>query len=245
MHGLRIDRLLGFSLTKPELAPQIASAYWRFSMKFSHIFLAMTLGLVGAGCSNIEHSRDLANPKVSGTTLAQQVCSLCHGIDGRATNPNFPNLAAQQSTYFMAQMKEFRGHNRLDPAGFEYMWGLSRSLTDDQIKGLADYFSAQAPASPGRTNDPDLIARGRVIFEKGVPEKNIPPCSVCHGPQAQGNEQFPRLAHQHADYLVKQLKVFQRTDERPEGSIMKTIAHDLTPRNMADVAGYLQEFPAQ
>ncbi len=214
-------------------------------MKFSQIFLTMTLGLAGAGCSNIEHSRDLANPNVSGTTLAQQVCSLCHGVDGRATSPNFPNLAAQQPTYFMAQMKEFRTHKRLDPAGFEYMWGLSRHLTDEQIKGLADYFAAQAPAAPGPAADPVIVARGQAIFEKGVTEKNIPPCSACHGPQAQGNEQFPRLAHQHADYLVKQLNVFQRTDERPEGAIMKTIAHDLTPTNMEDVAAYLQSIPAK
>ena len=39
-------------------------------------------------------------------------------------------------------MKEFRSHNRLDPAGFEYMWGLSRSLTDEQIEGR-DRFCAQ------------------------------------------------------------------------------------------------------
>jgi len=178
--------------------------------------------------------------------LAQQVCSLCHGVNGQAISPNFPNLAAQQPAYFMAQMKEFRGHNRLDPAGFEYMWGLSRSLTDDQIKGLADYFAAQAPAvAPGSLADAATVAGGKAIYEQGVPEKNIPACSVCHGAQAAGNEQFPRLAHQHADYLLKQLMVFQRTDERPEGSIMKVVAHELTHKNMEDLAAYLQEFPGQ
>lgn len=214
-------------------------------MKYRHLLLVMALGMIGTGCTNIENSRDLANPSVSGTTLARQVCSLCHGVDGRSTSPNFPNLAAQQPTYFITQMKGFRDHSRVDPAGFEYMWGLSRSLTDDQIKALADYYAAQTAASPGSAGDPAVVARGKVVFETGVPEKNITACIACHGPQAQGNEQFPRLAHQHADYLVKQLKVFQRTDERPEGSIMKTIAHDLTPENMADVAAYLQELPAQ
>ena len=213
-------------------------------MKYSHILLVIAMGAIGGGCSSVENSRNLADPNVPAKALAQQVCSLCHGINGQATSPNFPNLAAQQPTYFMNQMKEFRGHNRLDPAGFEYMWGLSRNLTDDQIKGLADYFAAQPSASPGPASSPAMATRGRGIFEQGVPEKNIPACSVCHGPQAQGNEQFPRLAHQHADYLVKQLKVFQRTDERPEGSIMKTIAHDLTAGNMEDVAAYLQEMPA-
>ncbi|MGZ5187077.1 MAG: c-type cytochrome, partial [Caldimonas sp.] len=60
----------------------------------------------------------------------------------------------------------------------------------------------------------------------------------------QGNATFPRLAGQHADYLVKQLIVFQRTDERPEGVIMKTVAHELTPENVRDVASYLQALPS-
>jgi cytochrome c553 len=216
------------------------------SMKYRYLLLVVAMGALGAGCTSIENSRNLANPNVPAKVIAQQVCSLCHGINGQSVSPNFPNLAAQQSTYFIAQMKEFRGHNRLDPAGFEYMWGLSRSLTDEQIQGLAEYFVAKAPAAPpGRFSDPAVVAGGKVIFEQGVPEKNIPSCGVCHGTQAQGNAQFPRLAHQHSDYLIKQLMVFQRTDERPEGSIMKTIAHDLTRKNMEDVAAYLQDFPQQ
>jgi cytochrome c553 len=215
-------------------------------MKFSRLFLLVTLAIVGAGCSNIQTSRNLADPSVSGVTLAQQVCSLCHGVTGQSISPNFPHLAAQQSTYFMAQMKEFRGHDRLDPAGFEYMWGLSRSLTDEQIQGLADYFAAQAPArAPKLSANSETIQAGKAIFENGVPERNVPACSSCHGPQAQGNEQFPRLAAQHSDYLYKQLMVFQRTDERPEGSIMKTVAHELTAKNMKDVAAYLENFSAQ
>jgi cytochrome c553 len=216
------------------------------SMKYRHLLLVIAMGAIGAGCTSIENSRNLANPNVPAKALAQQVCSLCHGINGQSVSPNFPNLAAQQPTYFTAQMKEFRGHNRLDPAGFEYMWGLSRSLTDEQISGLAEYFATKAPAAiPNTSSDPATVAGGAVIFEKGVPEKNIPSCSTCHGAQAQGKEQFPRLANQHSDYLVKQLMVFQRTDERPEGSIMKTIAHDLTRKNMEDVAAYLQDLPAR
>ena len=213
-------------------------------MKFSHILLIVATGVFGAGCSSIENSRDLANPKVSATTLAQQVCSLCHGIDGNSTNPNFPNLAAQQPTYFIAQLKAFRAHSRLDPQGVDQMWGLSRSLTDEQIKGLADYFSAKAPAPvPEATADAVRIAAGKGIFEQGIPVKGVTACSACHGPQAQGNEEAPRLAHQPVDYTVKQLTVFQRTEERHEESTMKAVAHELTRKNMEDVAAYLEEFP--
>ena len=85
--------------------------------------------------------------------------------------------------------------------------------------------------------------RGKAIFASGVADKGIAPCAGCHGAQGQGNAMIPRLAGQHADYLVKQLLVFQRTDERPEGSVMKTVAHELTPANMRDVARYLQALP--
>ncbi|MGZ3158772.1 MAG: c-type cytochrome [Burkholderiaceae bacterium] len=76
------------------------------------------LALLVAGCSNVERSRDLANPNVPPAVTAVQVCSACHGNDGNSTSPNFPKLAGQQSEYFIKQMKEFRSHNRSDPAGF-------------------------------------------------------------------------------------------------------------------------------
>ena len=78
------------------------------------------------------------------------------------------------------------------------------------------------------------------IFTGGIPSKNIPPCTTCHGPSGAGNEQFPRLAGQHADYISKQLLVFQRTDQRPEGVVMKAVAHDLAPEDIQSVAAFLQ-----
>lgn len=207
-------------------------------------FAGMGLVLLGvAGCVNTDRSRNLNDSSVSPKVTAQQVCSNCHGVDGNSTSPNFPSLAGQQENYFIAQMNGFKSHNRHDPAGFEYMWGLSRHLTDDQIKGLAAYFAKQA-AAPKPASDAQLMSRGQEVFEKGVPDKNIPACAVCHGAQGQGNDIFPRLADQHADYIVKQLQVFQRTDERPEGSVMKQVAHELTQENMHAVAAYLQSLPA-
>jgi cytochrome c553 len=39
--------------------------------------------------------------------------------------------------------------------------------------------------------------------------------------------------------------VFQRTDERPEGAIMKVIVHDLPAENIEQVASYLESLPAK
>lgn len=208
-------------------------------MKTASIALTLILTIVGMGCSTTaERSRNLADPSVSGKTLAQQVCSNCHGIDGNSVNPNFPKLAGQQKEYMIAQLKQFKSHNRFDPPGFEYMWGLSRSLTDKQIEELASYFSRQKSLAD-KPDDAKREGNGRDIFEHGVAAQSIPACSTCHGMEAAGNSTFPRLAGQHADYTVKQLNMFQRTGERPEGAIMKVIVHDLTPDSMENVAAYL------
>jgi cytochrome c553 len=205
--------------------------------------LALALVTLGAGCSSLERSRNLANPAVSGKTLAQQVCSNCHGIDGNSVSPNFPNLAEQQKGYLVAQLDGFRTHSRSDPAGFEYMWGLSHHLTDKQMDEVADYFAGQKVTSPG-TGNPVLAARGQAIFEEGIPEQKTPPCKACHGDSGMGSSIFPRIAFQHADYVVKQLYVFQRTNQRPAGPLMKIVSHGLTTQDMNDVAQYLQGMTA-
>lgn len=197
-----------------------------------------------AGCAPIERSRRLDNPAIPAQTIAQQVCSNCHGIDGNSVSPNFPRLAAQPQPYLVEQLTGFRDHHRSDPAGFEYMWGLSRHLTDEQIRGLAEYFSSQAP-HPNVALDATETAKGRDIFEHGIAQKQVPPCGTCHGDRGQGNANFPRLAGQHADYVVKQLMVFQRTDERPEGAVMKTVAHLLSVDDMVAAAAYVQSMPVR
>ncbi|MEN6585753.1 MAG: c-type cytochrome [Sulfuricella sp.] len=212
-------------------------------MKKILLTLAVGLAVGSSGCSNIERSRDLANPNVPAEVTAVQVCSNCHGIDGNSVSPNFPRLAAQQPAYIVEQLTNFRGQHRADPAGFEYMWGLSHHLTDDQIKGLADYFSKQV-ALPNAPVDAKLVAAGKEIYEKGLPAKEAPPCIACHGPKGEGLANFPRLADQHQDYMIKQLQVFQRTDERPN-TPMTQVAHLLSLEEMKAVTGYLQAFPSE
>jgi cytochrome c553 len=209
-------------------------------MRTSTFALLVTAVSLAAGCANPTRSRDLGNPSVTATTLAQQVCSNCHGLTGNAVSPNFPNLAGQVEAYSIAQLNAFKSHGRQDPAGYEYMWGLSRSLTDEQIKGLAAYYAGQQPTQQPIEGRAAQMDAGKAIFQNGLSAKNVPACSSCHGAEGRGNAPFPRIAGQHADYLVKQLVVFQRTDERPEGSIMKTVAHELTRQDIENVAAYVQ-----
>jgi len=201
----------------------------------------LTVLAAASGCSNLERSRYLDNPNVSPAVIAAQVCSNCHGIDGNSVSPNFPRLAGQQPAYIVSQLENFRSHGRSDPAGFEYMWGISHNLSDAQISGLAEYFAKQVP-QPNAIFDANLLAAGKEIYMNGVPAKEAPPCMGCHGPRGEGVASFPRLAYQHQDYLVKQLQVFQRTEGRPN-TPMTQVAHLLSKDEMVAVAGYLQAFP--
>lgn len=206
---------------------------------------SMSIGvamLAVAGCANLGRSRDLGNPDVDAKVLAQQVCSNCHGMTGNAMSPNFPNLAGQVEPYVVAQLNDFRSRQRHDPAGFEYMWGLSRSLSDKQIAGLAAYYAAQSAQPSAPQGTAAQIEAGRVVFESGVSDggKQVPPCTGCHGTRGSGQGAFPRLAGQHANYVVKQLTGFQRTNDRPDAAVMKVVAHDLTGPNIVDVASYVQ-----
>jgi cytochrome c553 len=214
----------------------------------AYVCLSVAIVAGGAACSVPEHSRSLGDARVSGNTLALQVCANCHGVQGVSVSPNFPNLAAQTEPYLVAQLQSFKGHGRSDPEGFEYMWGISARLTDEQIAALAAYFSAQKPPSaPASTSkkpgDLALLKSGQAIFEQGIASSNTPACATCHGAHAEGMQQFPRLAGQHADYLVKQLMVFQNTDQRPAGVVMKTVSHAMTPQDMKNVAAYLEAMP--
>lgn len=202
-------------------------------------FLVMVLLASSAGCHSVDRSRALDDGRVPAITIAAQVCSNCHGIKGISTSPNFPILAAQSADYLEAQLKAFKGHGRSDPAGFEYMWGVSSRLSEQQIAGLSRYFSEQLPA-PGRSIDPVREKLGQAIYADGIGAAGVPACAACHGAKGEGMAAFPRLAGQHADYVAKQLTVFQRTEERPDGVIMKAVTHALGKEDIMNLAAFVQ-----
>ncbi len=168
--------------------------------------------------------------------LATTTCAACHGTGGRSTVSPFPNLAAQTAPYLEAQLKAFRDQKRADPDAQAYMWGLASPLNDTMISALASYYSAQHPAR-GQPGNSKLLAKGKQIFDKGMPAEGIPPCNVCHGANGEGNAMFPRLAGQHAPYLVKQILLIQNALR--VAPVMHGLIKDMTRDEMLAVATYL------
>jgi cytochrome c553 len=166
-----------------------------------------------------------------------ETCGTCHGVNGRSVSPTFPNLAAQGAPYLEAQLHAFKDQSRADPDAQAYMWGMASQLNDAMITSLAAYFAAQ-PAAPGKPGNPTLIAQGKRLFDEGVPARQIPPCASCHGAHAQGMAIFPRLAGQHAPYLLKQLLVIQSVLRT--APVMHGVVKDLTKDQMQALVAYLE-----
>lgn len=168
---------------------------------------------------------------------AVNLCSTCHGPRGISTSPEFPILAAQHKNYLEAQIDAFRKKTRAEKDAHDFMWGIAGNLDESIIGGIAAYYAAQPPAR-GRSDDPALVAKGRELFDKGLPDRGIPACMVCHGADATGRADFPRLAGQHAKYVVKQLNYIQSLVRT--APVMHGIVKDLTPNEMQALAAYVQ-----
>ena len=166
-----------------------------------------------------------------------ETCAACHGVTGRSISPTFPNLAAQTAPYIELQLHAFKDQTRADPDAQAYMWGMASQLDDALISGLAAYFSKQSPVQ-GRSGNAALIAQGKQLFTEGVPTRQIPPCASCHGAKAEGNGPFPRLAGQHAPYLLRQLLVIQSVLRT--APVMHGVIKDLNKDQMQAVVAYLE-----
>ena len=203
------------------------------------------LALIGAaaiGCavSAVGAEEPDAAAKLQAQKLAVTVCGTCHGVQGNSAQPKFPRLAGQNPNYLATQLKAFRSQARGDPDALGYMWGMAAELDDDTIAALAAYYAAQKP-EPGPRADQAQISRGREIYEHGIAAEGVPACSSCHGPDAHGLQDFPRLAGQHEQYVLKQLSSFQSNMRKV--AIMHGVAQNLRLPEMESVAAFVQSQP--
>lgn len=197
----------------------------------------LVLGLAMAAFSGQACSAEEAAATESRTAdqIVNTVCAACHGVDGNSAISLNPKLAGQHPEYLQKQLTEFKSGKRANAV----MSGMAASLSEEEMKSLAAYFSSKAPTlGAAKTNGKGSL--GEKIYRGGIAKTNVPACAACHGPNGAGiPKQFPRLAGQHTDYVLAQMKAF-RTGERANAPMMMAIATKMTDAEMAAVADYIQ-----
>lgn len=177
-----------------------------------------------------------AGPLSAGESLPVRNCTWCHGTSAQGFS-TAPRLAGQRDQYIENQLLSFKEHIRDNPLSKQYMWGATANLTPQTAHDLADYFSALLPEAASDGNS-ELVAEGRTIYELGIPESNIVSCFVCHGPNAEGVREIPRLGGLSYSYLNKRLEQWA---EGFDGAAepMPRIASKLSPNEIEALASYL------
>lgn len=92
-------------------------------------FMLLTSVLIGTGAqaADSNHARYLAS-----------TCSNCHGTDGKSVG-SVVSLAGQSADGILAKLAEFKDGTR--PATI--MHQIAKGYTDEQLKLIAEFFSAQ------------------------------------------------------------------------------------------------------
>jgi cytochrome c553 len=73
-----------------------------------------------------------------------KACSSCHGRNGVGGQFDHPALSGQYPEYLITSMTEFKEGDRENDV-YSRMRYVSQSLTEEEIKGLADYYGIPVP----------------------------------------------------------------------------------------------------
>ena len=166
---------------------------------------------------------------------AKNVCSACHGADGNSAITLNPKLAGQHPEYLLKQLNNFKEGKRANAV----MAGMVANLTPEDMQGLAKYY-AGLKQTLGKAKSNGVGSLGEKIYRGGIAATGVPACAACHGANGAGiPKQYPRVAGQHADYALQQLRTL-RTSERANAPMMMTIAAKMTDAEMQAVADYMQ-----
>lgn len=167
-----------------------------------------------------------------------QVCTACHGPDGNSSNPVWPNIAAQNPSYMVAQLKAMKSGARENPA----MAPIVAGLEDKDMQEISDFFAAQAVKVGSAAADDPAIAAGQKLYRGGDAERGIPACMACHGPDGAGNPAsgYPALQGQHPEYVTLQLQNYRDGKRKTDpGSMMRTIAKRLNEEDMKNLSRFV------
>lgn len=187
-------------------------------------------------CAWLGNSAAIAAGDAEAGKAKAAVCAACHGADGKAILPNYPNLAGQHAEYIEKQLQDYKSGARVNAL----MVGQVTGLSEQDMADLGAYFASMTRIE-GVASEENL-ALGENIYRGGITSAGVAACSACHGPTGTGNPQakFPVLAGQNTQYIAEQLRYF-RSGERANdpNEMMRGIAHRMTDPEIDAVANYI------
>ncbi|HAS6151971.1 cytochrome c [Vibrio vulnificus] len=102
-------------------------------MKKVAMGLALGLGLMSGSA--------LAAGDVAAGQAKAAVCAACHGADGMATIPGYPNLKGQNEQYLVSAIKAYKNKERNGGLAV-VMQAQAAMLNDADIANLAAYYAS-------------------------------------------------------------------------------------------------------
>jgi len=185
--------------------------------------------MLSAAVASIATASALAQTPADAKPPAKaDVCAACHGADGNSTNPLYPILAQQTARYIYLELKDFKEGRRKDPL----MSPVAATLEQSDMLALADYFSKQNQKPTGFKADPAKVAAGRSKADEVL-------CSMCHGGDFVGQNEIPRVAGQHYEYIKKQLEDFKTKRRTNDAGNMTSVTSTLSDDDIDDLAQYV------
>lgn len=168
-----------------------------------------------------------------GSNPAALPCISCHGIDGKGTPAaGFPRLAGLPADYIAKQLRDVKMGGTRQSA---VMQATADALSDEEITAVANAYAALPKVNvTAPIPERPVPGTGAWIALRGAWDRNIPECTLCHGPSGIGvGSTFPPLAGQSAMYLEAQLKAWKgnKVDSPSKHSGKKPTSIDVTRRN--------------
>jgi cytochrome c553 len=138
------------------------------------------------------------------------MCIGCHGLPGyQSSFPQIykvPKIAGQNAKYIVAALNGYKSGDRKHPS----MRGVAGSMSDQDIADVAAYYEALGKGTAAAPVPDSPEAPPAALTAK------VAACEACHGKNFNNtvDPANPRLAGQHADYLLVSLKAYM-TDNNP------------------------------
>jgi cytochrome c553 len=176
-------------------------------MKKALSLISSLLVLAGAATATQAQDAKAGDPAKGAAKAA--MCIGCHGITGyQASFPEVykvPKISGQGGKYIVAALNAYAKGERKHPS----MRAIAETLTEQDMADLGAYYeqSGKAAGAAAPTAAAELPA---------ALKDRLAACVACHGATFSTpiDAAYPRLAGQHADYLLHALKAYA-TDGNP------------------------------